>query len=205
MVIAALVACSAPGDDDLDDGPSEPTRKALSFAAVEDLGPACEDIEGGYPDAPEYVGDGPHPMAVLVNEFDTDVQFNDPDYREWKLMNNVSTGDPLDKPDSPSEVTLLACGFTRPGDDLIDKCSYKAPLGLTASIEYPLYNKHYTMVVYELHTGREVARAELDARFRQSTPTCPFTVEGNFEKIYARSLNLHLYEPFRDLVTEPAT
>lgn len=203
VVLAALAACSTPGGEDLADASPEPTKKEFSFTAVEDLGEACEDIEGGYPDAPEYAGDGPHPMAVLVNEFDTDVQLRDPNLREWELLNDVSMGRPLDKPNSPSDVTLLACGFTRPGDERIDKCAYKTAFSLTASIEYPMYNKHYTVVVYELHTGREVTRVELDARYRQLKPTCPFQVEGSVSKIYAKSLNLHLYEPFEDLVTKP--
>nr|MDT0658506.1 hypothetical protein [Micromonospora sp. DSM 115978] len=200
MVLACLTACS----EDRADPATESTQKQFTFTTVEDLGEACEDIEGGYPDAPAYIGDGPHPMALLVKDFETETEARDPDLREWRVANSTFPGEPLSVPGSPATVQLLACGTTRPGADQINVCQYKSAFSLTASIEYPLLNQLYTVTVYELHSGREVTRVELDARFRQPLSSCPSSVGDSGGKIYAKAQPFELYELVEDLVTEPA-
>jgi hypothetical protein len=204
VLLASLVACSTSGSEGQADPSSQPTRKQFTFTTIEDLGEACEDIEGGYPDAPEYVGDGPHPMALLVKDFETETEARDPASREWRVANSTYPGEPLTVPGSPTDVVLLACGTTRPGADQINVCAYKSAFGLGSSIEYPLLNQLYTVTVYELRSGREITTVELDARFRQPLSSCPTSVGDSGGKIYAKAQPFELYELVEDLVTEPA-
>lgn len=200
VLLTALVACSEAGDA----APAiEPTVDIPTYDTIEDLSEACKDIGDGYPDAAEYAGDGPHPMVILVRDFQTETEANARMRLDWRLGNSDWPDSPLLTPESPAEVALLACGTSRPGDEQLNVCEYDR-VALGGSFELPLHNQHYTFTVYELRTGREVSTFELEASASAPHMSCPTWLEDPGRTVYAKAQPFEIHDLLRDLVTEPA-
>lgn len=191
---ALLVACSTPAP--LTNGPVH-----LDIASVEDLSQGCENIRDGYPGAAKYAGDGPHTIVVFAKDLVTDTA-SLPDYQLANSDSPDDMRDMLDMPDSPREVELLACGETRPGDEQLNVCAYKSVLG-GGPTEIPLYSQLYTFTIYELRTGRVVDTLKLESQMRLPASSCPVTLEGGGNKIYAKAQPFELDDLFKDTVNSP--
>ncbi|MFC9471157.1 NERD domain-containing protein [Nocardia sp. NPDC056952] len=105
----------------------------------------CGEDKKPFPNAAPYERDGARPI-YLSGDLTTMVHPDDP--TAWN-------------PDDPSTVQLIACMKQLELRDLVQTCQYGpspgAPVGRTVN----LFRATYEIVVYELHTGREVAKATM--------------------------------------------
>ncbi|MFC9658808.1 NERD domain-containing protein [Nocardia sp. NPDC127606] len=105
----------------------------------------CGEDKKPFPNAAPYERDGARPI-YLSGDLTTMVHPDDP--TAWN-------------PDDPSTVQLIACMKRLELRDLVQTCQYApspgAPVGRTVN----LFRATYEIAVYELHTGREVAKATM--------------------------------------------
>ncbi|MFD6450541.1 NERD domain-containing protein [Nocardia sp. NPDC060220] len=105
----------------------------------------CGEDKKPFPNAAPYERDGARPI-YLSGDLTTMVHPNDP--TAWN-------------PDDPSTVQLIACMKQLELRDLVQTCQYGpspgAPVGRTVN----LFRATYEVAVYELRTGREVAKATM--------------------------------------------
>jgi hypothetical protein len=105
----------------------------------------CGEDNKPFPNAAPYERDGARPI-YLSGDLTTMVHPDDP--TAWN-------------PDDPSTVQLIACMKQLELRDLVQTCQYGpspgAPVGRTVN----LFRATYEIAVYELHTGREVAKATM--------------------------------------------
>ncbi|MDA2814390.1 hypothetical protein O4J56_27330 [Nocardiopsis sp. RSe5-2] len=182
VLVIALGGCTGGAGQTAGDAPPSPSPSPSSTLLtpspeeMEDLDVYCgpgpsdqltvadeEKSVAGYPDAPEYAGEGPHPAAVFA-----DTPSNNAELPDFKLKDGPSYSKWL--PETPEEVELVVC--LRPasqGEERLDTCEY------TGGGEYPLYEQTYEYTVYSLHTGDEVATGDVPA----GSEDCPIAVIGD--------------------------
>ncbi len=118
--------------------------KASQFA-MSDYDRMCSEDKKPFSNSAPYERDGARPIYLSGN-----------------LTSMVSPGDPTAwNPRDPSTVQLIACMKQLELRDLVQTCQYGpgpgAPIGRTVN----LFRATYEVSVYELHTGREVAKATM--------------------------------------------
>ncbi|MEV6657585.1 NERD domain-containing protein [Nocardia fluminea] len=121
------------------------TAVQASRFEMSDYDRMCGEDKKPFPNAAPYERDGARPI-YLSGELTAMVHPDDPD--AWN-------------PDDPSTVQLIACMKQLELRDLVQTCQYGpspgAPIGRTLN----LFRATYEIAVYELHTGREVAKATM--------------------------------------------
>ncbi len=103
----------------------------------------CGDNRTPFPNAAAYERDGPSPIYLSG---DLGSMVTRDDARAWR-------------PTDPSTVQLIACMKQRELRDLVQTCQYAPAPGEPIGRTVNLFQASYEVVVYELQTGREVARA----------------------------------------------
>ncbi|WP_194824564.1 nuclease-related domain-containing protein [Nocardia sp. XZ_19_231] len=121
------------------------TAVQASRFEMSDYDRMCGADKKPFPNAAPYQRDGARPI-YLSGELTAMVHPDDP--TAWN-------------PDDPSTVQLIACMKQLELRDLVQTCQYGpspgAPVGRTVN----LFRATYEIAVYELHTGREVAKATM--------------------------------------------
>ncbi|WP_084466196.1 nuclease-related domain-containing protein [Nocardia salmonicida] len=121
------------------------TAVQASRFEMSDYDRMCGQDKKPFPNAAPYQRDGARPI-YLSGELTAMVHPDDP--TAWN-------------PDDPSTVQLIACMKQLELRDLVQTCQYDpspgAPIGRTVN----LFRATYEIAVYELHTGREVAKATM--------------------------------------------
>ncbi|MFD4355572.1 NERD domain-containing protein [Nocardia sp. NPDC058518] len=121
------------------------TAVQASRFEMSDFDRMCGEDKKPFPNAAPYQRDGARPI-YLSGELTTMVHPDDP--TAWN-------------PDDPSTVQLIACMKQLELRELVQTCQYGpssgAPIGRTVN----LFRATYEVAVYELHTGREVAKATM--------------------------------------------
>ncbi|WP_446222963.1 NERD domain-containing protein [Nocardia sp. IBHARD005] len=121
------------------------TAVQASRFEMSDFDRMCGEDKKPFPNAAPYQRDGARPI-YLSGELTTMVHPDDP--TAWN-------------PDDPSTVQLIACVKQLELRELVQTCQYGpssgAPIGRTVN----LFRATYEVAVYELHTGREVAKATM--------------------------------------------
>ncbi|MFE9783752.1 NERD domain-containing protein [Nocardia salmonicida] len=121
------------------------TAVQASQFEMSDYDRMCGEDKKPFPNAAPYQRDGARPI-YLSGELTAMVHPDDP--TAWN-------------PDDPSTVQLIACMRQLELRDLVQTCQYGpspgAPVGRTVN----LFRATYEIAVYELHTGREVAKATM--------------------------------------------
>ncbi|MFE1592181.1 NERD domain-containing protein [Nocardia sp. NPDC058705] len=121
------------------------TAVQASQFEMSDYDRMCGEDKKPFPNAAPYDRDGASPI-----------------YLSGHLTTMVNPGDPTAwNPSDPSTVQLIACMKQLELRDLVQTCQYGpgpgAPIGRTVN----LFRATYEIAVYELHTGREVAKATM--------------------------------------------
>lgn len=121
------------------------TAVQASRFEMSDYDRMCGEDKKPFPNAAPYQRDGARPI-----------------YLSGDLTTMVEPGDPTAwNPRDPSTVQLIACVRQLELRDLVQTCQYgpspDAPIGRTVN----LFRATYEVAVYELHTGREVAKATM--------------------------------------------
>ncbi|MFD3460414.1 NERD domain-containing protein [Nocardia fluminea] len=121
------------------------TAVQASRFEMSDYDRMCGEDKKPFPNAAPYERDGARPI-YLSGELTAMVHPDDPD--AWN-------------PDDPSTVQLIACMKQLELRDLVQTCQYAPSPGEPIGRTLNLFRATYEIAVYELHTGREVAKATM--------------------------------------------
>ncbi|WP_410872229.1 NERD domain-containing protein [Nocardia sp. A7] len=121
------------------------TAVQASRFEMSDYDRMCGEDKKPFPDAAPYQREGARPI-----------------YLSGELTAMVDPVDPAAwNPHDPSTVQLIACMKQLELRDLVQTCQYEPSPGTPIGRTVNLFRATYEIAVYELHTGREVAKATM--------------------------------------------
>lgn len=170
---------------------TDPQPAASPLKDMYDLNAVCDE-NAFFPEAPKRAGKAPHPVALLIQEGDGDVRWNNGTY----YMEDIGTSKTDENtwgPRNPSKVQMAACLDRTSVGSKLRSCKYDAPTAETVT----LYRANWRLRVFEVATHRQL----LDKKLTGNETTCPYTVlVGPDKKIYANVTDHTIVTTLKSLV-----
>jgi hypothetical protein len=182
---------NAEPSEDGDSAQQGPQASDTPAAEVNDLGGVC-DGETYFPKSPKRAGKAPHPVALLVNDDDYDVWYQDSTFYYSEGLSKAAKR--TWAPDDPKAVQMVGCLERVSSGSKIRSCTYTDPKKETIT----LLRANWKLRVYEAATGRKLLEKAMPA----DDLKCPYVVLVKADKkAYAEVSDKAKVSALRKLVT----